>query len=63
MIKHLFHLLPIFLCLGFSILWPFWLIDGYLDNLYLKIVTFIAAYGGLTANLIWYIQWAKRNKR
>jgi len=63
MIKHAFHLLPLLLCLGFSILWPFWLMNGYLDTLYLKIATFIAAYGGFAGNLVWYIQWIKRNKK
>jgi hypothetical protein len=63
MIKHIFHLLPILLCLSFSILWPFWLTDGYLDTTYLKVVTFIAAYGGLIGNTVWYIKWAKNNKR
>jgi hypothetical protein len=38
------------------ILWPFWLADGYLDNWYLIITTFITAYGGLVGNLIWYIR-------
>jgi hypothetical protein len=38
------------------ILWPKWLINGQLDSWYLKIATFIAAYGGFIANLIWYIQ-------
>jgi hypothetical protein len=37
--------------------------NGYLDTLYLKIATFIAAYGGFAGNLVWYIQWIKRNKK
>jgi hypothetical protein len=44
-----------------GILWPFWLVDGYLDSWYLKIATFIAVYGGFTANLVWYLQYKKKN--
>jgi hypothetical protein len=44
-----------------GILWPFWLVDGYLDSWYLKIATFIAVYGGFTTNLVWYLQYKKKN--
>jgi hypothetical protein len=44
-----------------GILWPFWLANGYLDSWYLKIATFIAVYGGFTANLVWYLQYRKNN--
>ena len=43
-----------------SILWPFWLANGYLDSWYLKIATFIAVYGGLAANFVWYFQSRKK---
>jgi hypothetical protein len=45
------------------VLWPFWLTNGYLEDWYLKITTFVVAYGGFTANLIWYIQYRKNNKK
>lgn len=28
------------------VLWPFWMADGYLDDTYLIVSTFIAVYGG-----------------
>jgi hypothetical protein len=34
---------------------------GYLDTWYLKIATFIAVYGAFAANLIWWIQYVRRN--
>ena len=43
------------------ILWPFWLANGYLTDWYLKITTFITAYGGLAANLVYYIQNRKKH--
>jgi len=43
------------------ILWPGWLSAGYLDTWYLKIATFIAVYGAFAANLIWWIQYVRRN--
>jgi hypothetical protein len=43
------------------ILWPFWLTNGYLDSWYLKIATFIAAYGGFVVNLVWYFQNRKKH--
>jgi hypothetical protein len=59
---HITSWLSILLCLTSSILYPFWLIDGYLDNWYLKISVFIASYGGLTASVIWYKNFVKKNK-
>lgn len=44
------------------VLWPGWLRDGYIDTWYLKIATFIAVYGGFTANLVWWIQHVRRNR-
>jgi hypothetical protein len=59
---HLTSWFSILLCLVGSILYPFWLVDGYLDNWYLKISLFIACYGGLVASLIWYKNFLKSNK-
>ena len=42
----------LFLCIQ----WPFWLSDGYLDTTYLKIATFIAAYGSFIGGLWWNIK-------
>jgi len=44
------------------VFWPTWLRDGYLDTWYLKIATFIAVYGGFVGNLMWYIQYVRRNR-
>ena len=53
---HLFTiLLPTSICLLASICYPIWWKRGYLDNPYAKIATFIAAYGGLLANILWII--------
>ena len=35
-----------------AVLWPFWLRDGYLDEWYPLIGSFVAIYGGLVANII-----------
>ncbi len=55
-IKHIFHLLPV-VCLGYVgiFLYPEWLKSGYLDDLYPKIGSFIAVYGGFVGSLLWYI--------
>jgi hypothetical protein len=45
-----------------SILYPFWIKEGYLDDWYLKISVFVASYGGLIANLVWYIKFLKKLK-
>lgn len=44
------------LMLMFCILYPGWVIDGYLDTWYLKIAVAIAAYGGFIANAVWIYQ-------
>jgi hypothetical protein len=32
---------------------------GYLDSMYLKVATFIAAYGGFIGSFVWYVKWVK----
>jgi len=39
-----------------AVLWPMWLRDGYLEDWYPRIGSFIAIYGGLVANIIWIIK-------
>ena len=39
-----------------AVLWPFWLVNGYLEDWYPKIGAFIAIYGGFVGSLVWYIQ-------
>ena len=46
---------PTAICLLACICYPIWLKRGYLDSRYAKIATFIAAYGGLFANILWII--------
>lgn len=46
---------PTAICLLACICYPIWWKRGYLDNPYAKIATFIAAYGGLFANILWII--------
>lgn len=55
------NILSIIFFVIMGVLWPFWLIEGYLENLYLKISTFIVVYGGFIANLVWYLQHRKNN--
>jgi hypothetical protein len=59
---HVSSWLLIILFLVGSVLYPSWLMDGYLDNLYLKIMVFITCYGGLIASIIWYINFIKESK-
>jgi hypothetical protein len=59
---HITSWFSILLCLVGSILYPFWLKDGYLDSWYLIISVFIASYGGLIASIIWYCKFLKNNK-
>jgi hypothetical protein len=59
---HITSWFSILLCLVGSILYPFWLKDGYLDSWYLIISVFIASYGGLIASIIWYYKFLKNNK-
>ena len=46
---------PTAICLLACICYPIWWNRGYLDTPYAKIATFIAAYGGLFANILWII--------
>ena len=46
---------PTSICLLACICYPIWWKRGYLDSRYAKIATFIAAYGGLFANILWII--------
>lgn len=46
---------PTSICLLACICYPIWSKKGYLDTPYAKIATFIAAYGGLFANILWII--------
>jgi len=52
----------LFLSIG-AVLYPYWLINGILDNWYLIIMLPIAIYGGLIANILWLIDFLKRNKK
>ncbi len=45
--------IPLTISLVGCILYPSWLKNGYLDNLYLKIAVFVACYGAFIANLLW----------
>jgi hypothetical protein len=42
--------------LACAVFWPFWLNNGYLDEWYPRIGSFIAIYGGLVANIIYVIK-------
>lgn len=53
-------ILTILLTLSFSVLYPFWLVNGYLDTMYLKIAVAIAAYGGFIGNVVWLYKDIKR---
>lgn len=43
-----------------AVLWPFWLKNGYLDEWYPLIGSFVAIYGGLIANIVWLIKNKKK---
>ena len=59
---HITSILALILLGAGSVMYPFWLMNGTLDNWYLIIAVFIASYGGLIGNLIWYINFIKNNK-
>lgn len=59
---HLSSWVSILLLSVCSLLYPLWIMEGYLDDWYLKISVFIASYGGLTASIIWYYKFLKNNK-
>lgn len=46
-----------------AVLYPYWLIKGILDNWYLIIMLPVAIYGGLIANIVWLVDFLKRNKK
>lgn len=46
-----------------AVLWPFWLKDGYLEDWYPRIGSFVAVYGGLIANIVWLIKNKKDLKK
>ncbi len=52
-LRRFFDFFTIALTLMFCILYPSWLIEGYLDTWYLKIAVGIAAYGGFIAAVVW----------
>jgi hypothetical protein len=55
-LKHVFCILPI-LGLGIAaFLYPTWIRDGYLEDWYPRIGSFVAIYGGFIGSLVWYIQ-------
>jgi len=43
-----------------AVLWPFWLANGYLNEWYPLVGSFIAVYGGLTANIIYLYKSKKK---
>ncbi len=45
-----------------AVLWPFWLKNGYLEDWYPLIGSFVAIYGGLIANIVWLIKNKKDSK-
>lgn len=59
---HITSVLALILLGSGCVMYPFWLMDGILDNWYLIITVFIASYGGFIANLVWYIKFIKNNK-
>ena len=59
---HITSWLTILLLLTGSVLYPYWIVKGYLENWYLIISVFIACYGGLIGNIIWYKNFIKNNK-
>lgn len=52
--------LGLLLGLMFCILYPTWVMDGYLDTWYLKIAVGVAAYGGFIATSVWLYKDIKR---
>ena len=59
---HITSWVAILLLLTGSVLYPYWIVKGYLENWYLIISVFIAGYGGLIGNIIWYKNFIKNNK-
>lgn len=59
---HITSILALILLGAGCVMYPFWLMNGTLDNWYLIIAVFIASYGGFIGNLIWYIKFIRDNE-
>lgn len=58
-LTHALHVVPIIGLAICAILYPFWIINGYLYEWYPIIGSAVAIYGGLPAFTIWYIKHRK----
>jgi hypothetical protein len=54
--KHVLNLIPVVLLGIAGFLYPSWIANGYLEDVYSKIGAFIAIYGGFIGALLWYIK-------
>jgi hypothetical protein len=54
--KNITNYLSIILLSISAVLWPIWVLQGYLYEWYPLIGSFIAIYGGLTANILYIIK-------
>jgi hypothetical protein len=54
--RNITNYLSIILLLFGAVLWPFWVIKGYLYEWYPLIGSFVAIYGGLIANIFYIIK-------
>jgi len=61
--KNLTNWISIILLGTAAVLWPFWLVNGYLEDWYPLVGSFVAIYGGLTANIIFLIKNKKDSKK
>lgn len=59
---HITSILALILLGVGCVMYPFWLMNGMLDNWYLIIAVFIASYVGFIANLIHYLKFLKDNE-
>ena len=53
---HTIHILQILFSVTMCVLFPFWIINGYLNEPYPIVGAFIASYGGFIGGVIWYYQ-------
>ena len=53
---HTIHILQILFSVTMCVLFPFWIINGYLNEPYPIVGAFIASYGGFIVGVIWYYQ-------
>lgn len=60
--RHVIHIAQLALSLTGCILYPGWIEDGYLDELYPMIGAFIGCYVGFAGGLLWYIDFLKGGK-